>query len=546
MHVFTLSYLRRHGRSSDAGSEPESQTGINRAESHVNAEVQQLFDYVVVGGGTAGSIVASRLSEDPSVTVALIEAGPSDVDEPRAGSIRRWAEMLEGEYDLDYRSVPQARGNSFIRQARLRILGGCSTANTMISWRPLRGDLEEWAAAGVEGWGYEEVSRAFDRIAAPMVPVADADRNPYIQDAVTSAAAALDLPQRRRWNAEEFVEGAGFFEIGYYPENNDRASSSRAYLHDNLDRPNLTVVLSSIVERLTIEGGRVTGVLVRPERGEAHQITARREVVLSCGAIDTPALLQRSGIGPAEVLRAAGVEPILDLAGVGENLQDHAEGLVVWEASGERSEVCATGWDAGYVVRVDPESAVPDISTHIPLHSWTVHAERFGADIPANNVSLAPNVAKPRSRGRVWITSPSPDVAPSIDYGYFTDADGRDETMLVEGAKLARRVAQQEPFASHLVREVFPGPDVVSDEELSEVLRATHQTVYHVSCTARMGAAGDALAVVDSRLRVHGIEGLRIADASVFPTIPALNPVGTVMTVAERAVDFIREDAGAR
>ncbi|MFD3443611.1 GMC family oxidoreductase [Microbacteriaceae bacterium 4G12] len=502
----------------------------------------QPVDYVIVGGGTAGCILAARLSEDPGVTVALVEAGPSDEDEPRALSIRRWAEMLEGEYDLDYRSVEQARGNSHIRLARLRILGGCSTANTMITWRPLRGDLDEWVALGAEGWDYETINPYYDRLRTPITPIPPQDRNPYLQDVIDSAAAALDVPVRESWNDREFTTGAGYFEIGYEPDTNLRSSTSRTYLRAGSDdRENLSVVLGSLVERLLIEDGRAAGVVLRGPDGSATELRARREVIVSCGAIDSPALLMRSGVGPRAVLEAAGVPVLLDLPGVGENLQDHAEGLVIWEARSDRPDISATGWDAGYVSTIDPGSTVPDVSTHIPLETWGVHAERRGVVLPANNVSLVPNVAKPRSRGRVWITSPSPDAPPSIDYGYFTDPEGRDERMLVAGARLARKVAEQEPFRSHLVREVFPGPDVQSDEELSEALRATHQTVYHVSCTARMGADGDPMAVLDPQLRVRGIDGLRVVDASVFPTISALNPVGLIMTVAERAVDLIRE-----
>lgn len=506
---------------------------------------EETYDYVVIGGGTAGCIVAARLSEDASTRVLLIEAGPSDEHEERAGSIRRWAEMLEGEYDLDYRSIPQERGNSHIRQARIRILGGCSTANTMITWRPLRGDLDEWAALGVEGWDYETVSPHYDRLRTGIVPVADADRNPYVRDAVQAASAALSLPLRTTWNDTEFIQGAGFFEIGYDPKTNLRSSTSRAYLH-SVDRPNLRLRLETLVERLVIENGRAVAARVRTPDGELREVRARRELIVCCGAIDTPALLMRSGIGPREVLEAAGVPALVDAPGVGENLQDHAEGLIVWEARGDRADVCATGWDAGYVTTVDAASTTPDVSTHIPLTSWTVHAERFGAEIPQNNIAFAPNVAKPRSRGRVWITSPSADDAPSIDYRSFTDSEGHDERMLVAGVRMARQVAQQEPLASHIVREVFPGDDIQTDEELSAVLRATHQTVYHVSCTCRMGGDDDPLAVLDSRLRVRGVAGLRIVDASVFPTLSALNPVGLIMTVAERAADMIRADDESR
>ncbi|MGO2658159.1 GMC family oxidoreductase [Mycetocola reblochoni] len=500
-------------------------------------------DYLVLGGGTAGCIVAARLSETAGARVLLVEAGPSDADEPRANTIRRWSEMLEGEYDLDYRSEPNPRGNSHIRQARLRILGGCSTANTMITWRPLRGDLEEWAELGVEGWDLDTVGACFDRLLARSGPVAPADRNPYVADAVSAASTALGLPLRESWNDGEFADGAGFFEIGYEPESNQRSSASWSYLRSQPDRDGLTLALRAVVQRLLIEDGAAVGAVVRDGDGVERELRAAREVIVCCGAIDSPALLMRSGVGPAGVLAAAGVTTVVDLPGVGENLQDHAEGLIVWEAAGERSEVCATGWDAGYVVQLDESTSTPDVSTHIPLHSWTVHAENDGATIPANNVSFAPNVAKPRSRGRVWITSPDADVAPRIDYRSFTDPEGRDERMLVEGVRLARRVAGQEPFASHLVREVFPGPEVTGDEELSEVLRRTHQTVYHVSCTARMGADDDPLAVLDSRLRVRGVAGLRVADASAFPTLTALNPVGTIMALAERAAELVVEDA---
>ncbi|MWV48529.1 choline oxidase [Rathayibacter sp. VKM Ac-2803] len=509
-------------------------------------DTPDLVDVLVLGGGTAGIIVASRLSEDPSLSVGLVEAGPSDADEPRANSIRRWAEMLEGEYDLDYRSVPNARGNSFIRQSRLRILGGCSTANTMITWRPLRGDMDEWVSLGADGWDYETMSATYDRLLAPVTPIPPEDRNPYLQGVIDAAVSALGVDEKPSWNDHEFVQGAGYFEIGYDPATNQRSSASHSYLrlHGAEHRPNLHITLDGLVVRVIVEDGRAVGALVRTPDG-VRELRARREVVLSCGAIDSPALLQRSGIGPRAVLEAAGVPVHVDLPGVGENLQDHAEGLVVWEARTERPPISATGWDAGYVIAIDPDSTLPDVSTHIPLETWGVHAERAGFTLPEGSISLVPNVAKPRSRGRVWITSADPDAAPSIDYNSFSDPAGRDERMLVAGARRARMVAQHEPLASLIVREVFPGPDAQTDEELSAALRATHQTVYHVSCTARMGADADPLAVLDPRLRVRGVTGLRVVDASSFPTIPALNPVGVVMTLAERAAELIRDDLAA-
>ncbi|MUL68154.1 choline oxidase [Mycobacterium sp. CBMA 234] len=507
-----------------------------------------MTDYLIVGGGTAGCIVASRLSEDPSITVTVLEAGPTDRDEPRARDIRRWPDMLESQYDLDYRSVPQERGNSDIRQARMQILGGCSTANTMITWRPLAADLEEWAALGVSGWDAAAVHAAFDRILAPVEPVADKDRNSYVSDVVDSARRALALPARRAWNSDpDFAAtgvGAGFFEIGYTPSDHLRSSTSVHYLHDAIgDRANLVVEHGQYAERLLIEDGKAVGVLTRDADGNHREFRADREVIVCCGAIDSPKLLQLSGIGPTAVLSAAGVDTVVVSPGVGENLMDHAEGLIVWEAATDVPDTCATGWDAGAAVRLsDDGPARPEVLMHFPVEAVADHAIARGVEMPERIVSIAPNVAKPSSRGRVWITSSDPVERPSFDPRYFTDPDGHDEAVLIAGVRLARRIAATEPMANWLVREVFPGPDAQSDEELSEALRATHQTVYHVSGTCRMGADDDPMAVCDSRLRVRGVTGLRVVDASVFPTIPSVNPVGTIMAVAEHASAMLLAD----
>jgi choline dehydrogenase-like flavoprotein len=505
-------------------------------------------DYVVVGGGTAGCIVASRLSEDPDISVTVVEAGPSDEHEPRARDIRRWAEMLESEYDLDYRSVAQTRGNSGIRQARMRILGGCSTANTMITWRPLPADLDEWAAQGVDGWSAEVVHAAFDRVLVPVQPVAAKDRNPYVADVVEAARKALELPARAAWNSDQDFAatgvGAGFFEIGYTPENHLRSSTSVHYLHDALrDRPNIVVEFGQLAQRLLIEDGVAVGVVTRDEHGDEHEFRAAREVIVCCGAIDSPKLLQLSGIGPRDVLDAAGVQVVVESPGVGANLMDHAEGLIVWETDRDVPATCATGWDAGAAIRLSADGpARPDVLMHFPVEAVADHAVARGVQMPDRIVSIAPNVAKPHSRGRVWITSDDPADLPSIDYGYFTDPDGDDESVLIAGIRLARRVAATEPMADWIVREVFPGPEAQSDSDLSEALRATHQTVYHVSGTCRMGADDEPMAVCDSRLRVRGVSGLRVVDASVFPTIPSVNPVGTIMSVAEHASEMLLAD----
>ncbi|MDP9828936.1 choline dehydrogenase-like flavoprotein [Kineosporia succinea] len=517
------------------GTDDRSTSQMSVVESGQTPPVTD-FDVLVVGGGTAGSVIAARLCADPGRRVGVLEWGPSDVDEPRALQIARWPEMLEGEYDLDYRSVPQERGNSNIRQARATILGGCSSVNTMIAWKPLASDLREWVAAGARGWEPSVILPYWDRLAAPITPVAPEHRNPLVELGVRSAVSALGVPRRETWNdlPGDLVEGAGFFEIGYDPATGVRSSASVSYLHPVLGRENLHVLLRRRALRLEFEGTRAKAVVC--EGGE--RFTAR-EIVLSCGAIDTPRLLLLSGVGPAGVLKEAGVDLVLDRPGVGENLQDHAEGLTVFEIDCDVPDVRATDWDAGVLARVDENADRPDVLMHLPVTTVGGQAEAQGAVLPPRNLSMASNVAKPRSRGRVWIDSGDPTRPPLIDYRYFTDPDGHDERMLVAGIRLARRIAAAEPLARHIVREVFPGPDAQTDEEISRIERAAHQTVYHVSGTCRMGRPDDPDAVVDPELRVIGLEGLRIADASVFPTVTAVNPVGTVLVLAERAADLI-------
>ena len=476
-------------------------------------------------------------------SVALVEWGPTDEHEPRALELRRWAEMMESEYDLDYASVKQRRGNSHIRQARAKILGGCSSHNTMIAFRPPVRDLDEWVAAGAEGWGAEQFFPYYDRLATNIVPVAPEHRNPYLNDVIAAASAALDIPVRERWNDGPFADGTGFLELGYYPETGIRSSSSVDYLHPITDRPNLHIELETRVLRVVIDSEKqARAIEVERADGSRGEIAARREIVLCAGSIDTPRLLMLSGVGPADDLRAAGVEVTHDLPGVGRNLMDHPEGLVLWEAAEPIPDVGASDWDAIISLRLDPSAPAPDILCHIPLMTLADNSERLGFVTPEHSLSLTPNVAKPRSRGRVWIDSPDPAAQPLIDYGYFTDPEGRDERTLIAGMRMARRVAATEPMAGWITREVFPGPEVQSDEDLSELARAAHHTVYHVSGTCKIGAASDAAAVVDPQLRVRGIGGLRVADASVFPVITTVNTVVTVLMVGERAADLIRTE----
>lgn len=515
----------------------------------MNTAMNSTFAYIIVGGGTAGCIIAARLASLPwHPRVALVERGPEDTHEERAQAIRNWDRMVESEYAVQHRSVTQSRGNSSIDHTRLHILGGCSTANTMISWRPFRGDLQEWEARGATGWGPEDFLPYYDRLRTRISMILPYDRNPRLSRILGSAADALDLEEVVEWNGSspdaDYRPGAGFFEIGYIPETNQRSSASNAYRDLLTGHRAVRLVLSS--DGHSGADTTCTGVIVEDTDGAVRELSAAGEVIVCSGAFESPRLLMASGIGDPAMLREAGVEPVVTLPGVGRNLQDHAEGIVVWETRGPTTGESATGWDAGYLwgnahasgeyAGLDP---VPRVTTHVPVEAWVEQLVRAGIDLPEHYAGVAPNVSRPVSRGRVWITSADPDAELQIDYGYFTDDSGDDEAALVAGVRNARAVAAAEPFASEIVREVFPGPDVVTDEDISAVERAVHQTVYHPCGTCAIGGDADPSAVLDPSLRVRGVRGLRVADASAFPTVTSTNPVVTIMMVAERAADLV-------
>lgn len=504
------------------------------------------YDYVVIGGGTAGCVLAARLTEDPDCRVCVVEGGPSDVGNDRILRLRNWINLLDSEYDYGYTTVEQPRGNSHILHSRARVLGGCSSHNTLISFLPLPEDLDEWAARGCSGWDGATILPYRDRLRNHIVPVAEQDRNPIARDFVAAAATALGVPVVEDFNARPFAEGAGFFSLAYEPAGNKRSSASVAYLHPVLDRPNLVLKLETWAhELLPDEGGRMTRVRVRGADGGAETLRAEREMLLCAGAIDTPRLLMLSGIGPADQLRELGIEVRVDLPGVGENLLDHPESVIVWETEGPLPPNSAMDSDAGLFLRRDPAGGPrPDLMFHFYQVPFTVNTERLGYPAVEHGVCMTPNVPRARSVGRMWLRSADPTEKPALDFRYFTDPEGHDERTIVDGLKVAREVAATAPLRDWLKREVAPGPDVRSDEALSEYGRRAAHTVYHPAGTCRMGAADDPLAVLDPRLRVRGLDGLRVVDASLFPTMPTINPMVTVLLAAERAVDLITGAAG--
>jgi choline dehydrogenase len=518
------------------------------------------FDVVVVGAGSAGCALAARLSEDPTLQVLLLEAGGSDdvleVQIP-AGLYKTWRTRLDWNYTtepqpgLDGRKLFWPRG---------KLLGGSSSINAMIYIRGARADYDEWAElTGDESWSYDHVlplfrrmednARGADRFHGVGGPLRVEDlRSPHPWTrAVVQSAVAAGYPRNDDFNGET-QEGAGQYQVTQ--KRGRRWSSAAAYLHPAERRPNLTVRTGALTTRVLVEDGRATGVEYRAG-GRVHTVRAAREVVLSGGAINSPQLLMLSGIGPADHLREVGVDVVHDLPGVGGGLQDHplvpmvydvrsgkslrlAEtplNMARWKAAG-RGPLTSNLAEAGLFTRSSPELAEPDLQYHfLPVKFWK-QAE-IDPDVEAFSTLVV--LVHVHSRGSVRLRSADPSWAPVIDAGYLTDE--RDLEALVTGVEKARDIAAVGPLASVLAGEWSPGNAVQGRDALRASVRDTLESLYHPVSSCRMGT--DDQAVVDAQLRVRGIEGLRVADASVMPTLVRGNTNAPTMMIAERAADLI-------
>jgi choline dehydrogenase-like flavoprotein len=493
-----------------------------------------VFDYVIVGGGTAGSVIARKLSDDPSVTVCVIEGGPAYEDDQKVLMLKESLGWVgDPKYDYDYPIAEQERGNSRLRISRAKMLGGCSAHNDCWALRAPDADMDRWSALGATGWDAEGVAPYFDQVFKDM-RVHPVTKEAELSQAFLAAANEQGLGTIDN-TVGDYREGISWVSLN--EDNGVRVSTAVAYLFPLAELPaNLHLQLETMVQRIVLEGDRA--VAVETDKGVFR---ARREIIVCAGAIDSPKLLMLSGIGPADHLREHGIEVLKDLPGVGSSLSDHIEAPVIWESAKDPGE-SINGLDLGVYADVLNEGDYSIQATFGHFTYW-LHTEPFDElPSPERAFCFAPNTARPASRGTVRLASPDPKDKPVVDPKYFTDPDGRDERILVEAVRLGRRIAASDALKDWVIQEVAPGPDVQTDEEIGAYVRRYSNTVYHPSVTCKMGAADDPEAVVDPRLRVRGVSGLRVADASIFPELVRVNPNMTVVMVGAKAAEIIRED----
>jgi choline dehydrogenase len=525
-----------------------------------------MFDIAIVGAGTAGCVLAHRLSAEPKRKVALIEAGPPKHHTLKVRAPGMYQTLWRGDLDWKLYTEPQVHvDDRKMYWPRGKVIGGTGSFNTLVYIRGHRDNYDEWKQLGNPGWGYSDVLPYFKRSEANvrgaseyhggdgLLPVEDP---PVIQPVsrafVDACAAHCKVRVTDDFNAAD-QEGAGFYQTNV--RGGVRCSTATMFLDAARGRDNLTVIADALALGLVLDSDRVTGVKIRV--GGSEQVIEAREVIVCGGAIGSPHLLMLSGIGSGAELRAAGVEPRHELPGVGKHLEDHLLAFAMYETQPKAARTltkASLGWwalqhlvarggalaqtvvEAGAFVKTTPASARPDNQFHVvPFGVVPPNTDAPTGPPLGRHVTIMPGLIYPRSHGEIRLRSADPAEAPAIDPRYFSDP--ADLEHMVAGIKLAREIAATAPLAALLGKPVYPGPDVTTDDALRAYVRTSVNTIFHPTGTCKMGT--DAQAVVDPELRVQGIQNLRVADASIMPRIIGGNTNAPTIMIAEKCADLV-------